>query len=133
MPRVDGSARGADLRRNAGSSPFARRLRKRRVAACEWRTAAPSYATISKHADPADYQVCETASHGKFTHRLRRAISPLAYSASREAPDGSPRHKLDRLCELRAVIETLRCERAAQDPLLAWIIEQEREDIRRRD
>ena len=36
-------------------------------------------------------------------------------------------------CELRAVIETLRCERAAQDPLLAWIIEQEREDIRRRD
>ena len=56
-----------------------------------------------------------------------------AHSAWREAADGSPRHKLDRLRELRAVIETLRCERAAKDPLLAWIIEQERVDYRRAD
>jgi len=60
-------------------------------------------------------------------------FSPVASSAWREAPDGSPRHKLDRLRELRAVIESLRSERAAQDPLLAWIDEQERHDIRRRD
>ena len=60
-------------------------------------------------------------------------FSPVARSAWREAPDGSPRLKLDRLRELRAVIETLRCEREAQDPLLAWIIEQERVDNRRRD
>ena len=60
-------------------------------------------------------------------------FSPLARSTWHEAPGGSPHHKLERLRELRAVIETLRCEREAQDPLLAWIAEQERDDIRRRD
>ena len=34
-------------------------------------------------------------------------------------------HRLDRLLELRAVIETLRSEQAAKDPLLAWVLEQE--------
>lgn len=34
-------------------------------------------------------------------------------------------HRLDRLLELRAVIETLRSEQAGRDPLLAWVIEQE--------
>jgi hypothetical protein len=50
-----------------------------------------------------------------------------------EAPDDPARHKLDRLRELRAVIETLRCERASQDPLLAWILEQESVENHRRD
>ena len=92
------------------------------------------YATISKRADPLDYQVCETASHGKIHSRIacEGQFSP-AHSAWHEPTDGSPRHKLDRLRELRAVIETLRSERAAQDPLLAWILEQERVDYRRRD
>jgi len=40
-------------------------------------------------------------------------------------PPNLARLKLDRLRELRAVIDTLRCERASQDPLLAWIIEQD--------
>ena len=59
--------------------------------------------------------------------------SPVARSAGREAPGGSPLHKLDRLRELRAVIETLHGEREARDPLLTWIIEREGEDFRRRD
>ena len=37
-------------------------------------------------------------------------------------------HRLDRLLELRAVVESLRCEQAAKDPLLAWVIEQERNE-----
>jgi hypothetical protein len=35
-------------------------------------------------------------------------------------------HRLNRLLELRAVIESLRCEQADEDPLLSWVIEQER-------
>jgi len=50
-----------------------------------------------------------------------------------DAQDGSPRQKLDRLRELRAVIETLRHEREAQDPLLVWVVERERVEIQRRD
>jgi hypothetical protein len=50
-------------------------------------------------------------------------FSPMARSAWREATDGSPRHKLDRLRELRAVIETLHREREAQDPFLAWLVD----------
>ena len=34
-------------------------------------------------------------------------------------------HRLDRLLELRAVIESLRSEQAGKDPLLSWVIEQE--------
>lgn len=34
-------------------------------------------------------------------------------------------HKLDRLLELRAVIDSLRREREFLDPLLTWIVERE--------
>ena len=46
-----------------------------------------------------------------------------------EPPDLA-RQKLDRLRELRAVIDTLRCERESQDPLLAWIIERDSPEAR---
>jgi hypothetical protein len=36
-------------------------------------------------------------------------------------PDGLTQHKLTRLLELRAVIDAMRCDREAQDPLLAWV------------
>jgi len=42
-------------------------------------------------------------------------------------------YKLDRLRELRAVINSLRDERASRDPLYAWIIERERAENRRHD
>ena len=34
-------------------------------------------------------------------------------------------HKLDRLRELRAVIDSLHDERERRDPLLAWIVERD--------
>jgi hypothetical protein len=43
-------------------------------------------------------------------------------------PAQMEQHRLDRLFELRAVIESLRCEQAGKDPLLAWVIEQERNE-----
>ena len=43
-------------------------------------------------------------------------------------PPELARHKLDRLRELRAVIDTLRRESEPRDPLLAWIVERERID-----
>lgn len=48
-------------------------------------------------------------------------------------PTDLPRHKLDRLRELRAVIDTLRCERESRDPLLAWIVEREAVESQSRD
>ena len=53
--------------------------------------------------------------------------------ASCPEPDGSPHYRLDRLRELRAVIETLQRERASRDPLLPWIIQRESVEIHRRD
>ena len=47
------------------------------------------------------------------------------YAAAGIEPPDLARHKLDRLRELRAVIDTLRCERESRDPLLAWISERE--------
>lgn len=47
------------------------------------------------------------------------------YAAAGIDPPGLSRHKLDRLRELRAVIDALRCERESRDPLLAWIVERE--------
>jgi hypothetical protein len=47
------------------------------------------------------------------------------FTAAGIEPPELARHKLDRLRELRAVIDTLRCEREARDPLLAWIVERE--------
>lgn len=41
----------------------------------------------------------------------------------------APEHfKLDRLRELRATIDALRQEKSAHDPLLAWVVEQARQD-----
>ena len=53
----------------------------------------------------------------------RLSFSEFA-AAGIESPDLA-RHKLDRLRELRAVIDTLRCECESRDPLLAWISERE--------
>jgi hypothetical protein len=50
-----------------------------------------------------------------------------------EPNEGFERHKLDRLRELRAVIDALRHECEAQDPLLAWVIDREKAENRRRD
>jgi len=36
--------------------------------------------------------------------------------------------KLDRLRQLRAVIDSLRSERESRDPLIAWILEREKEE-----
>jgi hypothetical protein len=56
-----------------------------------------------------------------------------AYAAAGIEPPGLTRHKLDRLRELRAVIDSLRCESGSRDPLLAWIIEREETETHRRD
>jgi hypothetical protein len=41
-------------------------------------------------------------------------------------PEGP--NKLDRLRQLRAVIDSLRSEREACDPLIAWILEREKHE-----
>ena len=53
-----------------------------------------------------------------YLHAVPRTPAPLALE----------RHKLDRLRELRATIDALRQEKTSQDPLLAWVIEQEQQD-----
>jgi hypothetical protein len=98
----------------------------------ELRTAVPSYATISKRADHAIARFARLQAMANSLIACEGRFSP-SRSAWHEAPDGSPRHKLERLRELRAVIETLRGEREAQDPLLAWIVEREKVDNRPRD
>ena len=40
-------------------------------------------------------------------------------------PEGFAQHKLYRLLELRAVIDAMRGEGVAQDPLLAWVTARE--------
>ena len=42
-------------------------------------------------------------------------------------PEGFAQHKLYRLMELRAVIDAMRCEGQAQDPLLAWVTAHEQD------
>jgi hypothetical protein len=42
------------------------------------------------------------------------------------APEGVAQHKLNRLLELRAAIDSLRSERESHDPLLSWVLEQQR-------
>lgn len=44
-------------------------------------------------------------------------------------PEGFAQHKLYRLLELRAVIDAMRGEGVAQDPLLAWVTAQEQRCI----
>jgi hypothetical protein len=39
--------------------------------------------------------------------------------------------KLDRLRELRATIDSIRCEREAGDPLLAWLLDDARRNNQR--
>lgn len=45
----------------------------------------------------------------------------VALSQAGVMPDGLVQHKLTRLLELRAIIDAMRFEREAQDPLLAWV------------
>ncbi|HEU4781458.1 MAG TPA: hypothetical protein VFS58_16370 [Steroidobacteraceae bacterium] len=52
---------------------------------------------------------------------------------SDDQPLDLERHKLDRLRELRAAIDTLRCGKESQDPLLAWIPEREGTENRHHD
>jgi hypothetical protein len=49
----------------------------------------------------------------------------LTIPAQDICPEGYGQHKLYRLLELRAVIDAMRCEGQAQDPLLAWVTAQE--------
>jgi hypothetical protein len=46
------------------------------------------------------------------------------------APDATEQRKLDRLRELRAVIDVLRGAAEARDPLLEWVQNQERAPLR---
>ena len=45
----------------------------------------------------------------------------VALSQAGVMPDGLVQHKLTRLLELRALINAMRCEHEARDPLLSWI------------
>ena len=53
-------------------------------------------------------------------------LALVALSPHGAPPDGRVQHKLNRLLELRSVIDSLRCEREARDPLLSWVVEQEK-------
>ncbi len=57
--------------------------------------------------------------------RVARPEIP-APSAPENWPEGLVQHKLTRLLELRAVIDAMRSETEAQDPLLSWVIARER-------
>ena len=57
--------------------------------------------------------------------RIARYETPLPSDAW---PEGFAQHKLNRLLELRAVIDVMRGEGGAQDPLLAWAMADERTD-----
>jgi hypothetical protein len=56
--------------------------------------------------------------------------SLVSMSHSGDLPGELAQFKLSRLRELRAVIASLRCEREARDPLLSWVIDQEKAGIR---
>jgi hypothetical protein len=57
--------------------------------------------------------------------RVERA-QRVAYSPCAIPSEALEQHKLNRLLELRAVIDAMRCEREARDPLLSWVKERER-------
>jgi len=59
-----------------------------------------------------------------FAQDLR--TQPDALSADMDLSSGLAQHKLTRLLELRAVIDAMRCEHSAGDPLLSWVIARER-------
>lgn len=48
--------------------------------------------------------------------RVERA-QRVAFSPCAMPPEGVPQHKLNRLLELRAVIDAMHCELEAKDPL----------------
>jgi hypothetical protein len=62
----------------------------------------------------------------RATHPQLVALSPAGLM-----PDGLglAQHKLNRLLELRAVIDAMRYERESHDPLLSWVVARERMDI----
>jgi hypothetical protein len=56
------------------------------------------------------------------------SLELLALSPS--GTGGVAQHKLSRLLELRAVIDSLRSEHEARDPLLSWVIAREKPAVR---
>lgn len=58
-----------------------------------------------------------------MTGAARNALEVLCYDTC--SPQELGQRKLDRLRELRAVIDSLRDERESNDPLLAWALGQE--------
>jgi hypothetical protein len=54
------------------------------------------------------------------------AFEPVAPYPHGVSPEGVAQHKLNRLLELRAAIDSLRSEQESQDPLLRWVLEQEK-------
>lgn len=59
-----------------------------------------------------------------MAHQLQARVTRLEYAPLPPAdiwPEGFAQHKLYRLLELRAVIDAMRGEREARDPLLAWV------------
>jgi len=53
------------------------------------------------------------------THAAKLALDVVPRSLAGEYDE----HRLDRLRELRAVIDTLRHEQEKTDPLLAWVVQ----------
>jgi hypothetical protein len=53
------------------------------------------------------------------THAAKRALDVVPPSLTGEYDQ----QRLDRLRELRAVIDTLRSEQEMRDPLLAWVVQ----------
>jgi hypothetical protein len=56
--------------------------------------------------------------------------SRAAAFAAGDAAEAIAQQKLTRLIELRAVIDSLRCEHESRDPLLSWVIANERPSVR---
>ena len=70
---------------------------------------------------PLKEGVLEFTGNGQPVERPGRATRTRADSPPDIWPEGFAQHKLYRLLELRAVIDAMRCEGDAQDPLLAWV------------
>jgi hypothetical protein len=56
----------------------------------------------------------------------------IEFSPAGLAGEAIAQHKLTRLFELRAVIDSLRCEHESRDPLLSWVIASEKAEDRQR-
>jgi hypothetical protein len=64
---------------------------------------------------------------------IMASIMAAQYGQFIESNEGAERLKLERLRELRAVIDSLRHECESQDPLLAWVIARENAENRHHD